>query len=279
MPLTAWTERDELLSDALHMRDVALGLADPAPYTTLRWQRHPLAVDQYLHAWHFEDEQEDQLYPDVLATARWMQLEDYLRELDDQRPGMTSQDKPAAYSIEAHDRRAVLASRWTDGAAAAVMIDLSERAELLVEGPERTWLTPRASVHTKPKVRGINNPHRTLHPDRTLGGQPWPPPPPPFTVTMWRPHSKKRSGSPPRSSSSLRQRADRRIRDGFWTYDFRVAEQYRLGWLVLRVADAFRYAQELPAGPAPQSRPSRRRLSEQQRLIAETRAALLAHGR
>src|SRR5215217_809706 len=99
MPLTTWTQRDELLSDALHMRDVAMGLANEAP----------IFEDDYEPLSQVEEEMER-----ALRNANWSKVQDW-RDLRQEmgKPNLTADDKDDVAT--ATDRRRLVESRFTDG--------------------------------------------------------------------------------------------------------------------------------------------------------------------
>lgn len=114
MPLTTWTERDELLSDALHMRDVAMGLADPNPL----WVEDALAYDEDDDAFgqHFKDERGFESHGAFeRAVETWTRRNE---------PVLTSDAK-----AHPHDAEHVPTIRWRDGAACGVYIDLERESE------------------------------------------------------------------------------------------------------------------------------------------------------
>lgn len=207
MPLVHWSERDEALSDELHMRDVALGLYDPAPYAVVHRdgvrdvELKPMWADEYA-----ELEDDDERWQHAVASSAGV-LEDYdlmLRERT--KPVLTSEDRPPAWSADAADLAQVIESRWHDGRAAAVMVEIAQYANALVilDDPEfdadededftiegERWLDVTAAYEQATALKGPRRwgPRRMKgllrggereggrnpHPDHALGGLPWPP--------------------------------------------------------------------------------------------------------
>jgi hypothetical protein len=116
MPLDEWSIRDELLSDALHMRDVAMGLA-PIGCPLPTW-----AADH--------DEEYDEDRPAWAAGATHGELVDYdFMVRESRKPVLGSDDKAPAYSADAHARTTLLQSRFTDGKAAQCWIEYEDAAD------------------------------------------------------------------------------------------------------------------------------------------------------
>lgn len=121
MPLSTWTERDELLSDALHMRDVALGLDRPLvdepehePLTAVE-----LAMEQRLR------------------TATWGVVDAYREERKlNAKPALTSDDRPSA--SDATNNAAVIATQWVDGRAAFHMVEAMQAADAILQVEPRS---------------------------------------------------------------------------------------------------------------------------------------------
>jgi hypothetical protein len=143
MPLTNWTLTDELVSDSLHMRDVALGLDKPSVVKDLTWVKETWGqrlVEKTPHlklqaAWEDDGMLGDEI-PDIeRAISRSTHSRvSAVRDLqqDEGKPVMTSDDRSLFDALEG----AVRKQRWSDGAACAVSIHAerwAQHAEVLIE--------------------------------------------------------------------------------------------------------------------------------------------------
>jgi hypothetical protein len=119
MPLSTWTTRDELLSDALHLMDVAKGLD------------RPLSMDlpDYEPRSAVEEAMEQRL-----RTASWGVVDAYREEVKlNAKPALTSDDRPSA--SDATDNSPLIQSKVVDGQAAQLAVEMQQAADaaLLVE--------------------------------------------------------------------------------------------------------------------------------------------------
>lgn len=142
MPLTNWTLTDELVSDSLHMRDVALGLDKPSVVKTAEllkafdvgrktgriYPRPKYTNDLGAERQDAYPEQERAVSESTHARVHALREQQQLEG----KPVMTSDDRSLFDALEG----AVRKQRWSDGAACAVSIHAerwAQHAEVLVE--------------------------------------------------------------------------------------------------------------------------------------------------
>lgn len=147
MPLTTWTVKDEVLSDALDNYDRALGLTGELPIEDD--EREPLSdVEAHMER--------------ALRTANWSKVQDW-RDLRQEigRPILTSEDRDDMHA--ATDTRRLVESRWRDGKACGVYIEQARmadaQADLLIE-PEQwdrlaqVWVEHTDRLNQDPEEEG-----------------------------------------------------------------------------------------------------------------------------
>jgi hypothetical protein len=126
MPLSHWTEADELLSESLHMRDVALGLDRPQLTKRLNWVNGRLVLERLADgrprydADEIYDEDELPAAERELATSTWSRVQNHRdTQLVEGSPVMTSD------STDIHQAMvdAIRGQRWADGAACGISIE------------------------------------------------------------------------------------------------------------------------------------------------------------